>query len=476
MVTLTQKGRLEVMDSEAIFSAILPPTISSLSTFSRGESSLSDLIDTGRSPVGPQVSRDQGLGVSRHVERLGAGLPGQTKVGPQVEDEAHFSGDSQPVNKSRWLWFSKNTPLSTASLALGFSARAAEVRRFGAVARRLVTVPPRCVDSRTFASVVMGSPRDRAGGMRRELARSEKWFGDPLGSDGGGPMGGGADLTRFGDGSNVAVTNGDRKGKGKMDEHIRKETDDKGSDDSEKGAKGADSKTDAKQYRQAPGFEESNSNSDKGGKVDIPEYLEDMSEEEVMDHEKKMEDDSGCEVAKNTVEDNIVGLSQSEGGSQNAQNVPVERPEVQNAAAGIGITKRRTKNKKPPAVAQRFSTRIKHDGVPIQIKAQQRAGQLNDVSGISLFTSFSKTDSTVLAKIALDSGVELGKTETEIAKQIDVLKAKELAQALLCAAKQKIYSTSSSVVINDKDEGIPPVLGVLSEEGAVAIIPKSSCD
>ncbi|KAG8077741.1 hypothetical protein GUJ93_ZPchr0007g4090 [Zizania palustris] len=254
--------------------------------------------------------------------------------------------------------------------------------------------------------------------MRRDLDRGDKWFGDSHGSEGGGSMGGGADFTRFG-GKRKMPERGDswgvhggrglgdgafrgrgRRGSGGRYGHQAFRDDcqlelhgdaplDHGFSRGDQqfsraskgedlvcyncGAKGADSKTDAKQYRQASGFEESNSNSDKGGKVDIPEYLEDMSEDEVMDHEKKIEEDSGCDVAKNTIEDNTVGLSQSEGGSQKSQNLPVERPEDQNLEA-------------------------------------------------------------------------------------------------------RMDSTSSSVVINDNDEVIPPVLGVISEEGAITDIPNSFCD
>ncbi|KAG8084054.1 hypothetical protein GUJ93_ZPchr0010g8450 [Zizania palustris] len=47
---------------------------------------------------------------------------------------------------------------------------------------------------------------------------------------------------------------------------------------------------------------------------------------------------------------------------------------------------------------------------------------------------------TVLAKIALDSGIQLGRNNEEAISAIDTLKAKELAQALICAAKNKINS------------------------------------
>ncbi|KAG8050316.1 hypothetical protein GUJ93_ZPchr0009g132 [Zizania palustris] len=64
------------------------------------------------------------------------------------------------------------------------------------------------------------------------------------------------------------------------------------------GTKEDDSKTDAKQYKQSTGLEDSNSNSDKGGKVDIPELLEDMYEDEVLAHEEENVESRGFDDAK----------------------------------------------------------------------------------------------------------------------------------------------------------------------------------
>ncbi|KAG8088438.1 hypothetical protein GUJ93_ZPchr0010g7913 [Zizania palustris] len=113
------------------------------------------------------------------------------------------------------------------------------------------------------------------------------------------------------------------------------------------------------------------------------------------------------------------------------------------------ITKRRTKHKKNPPVAQRFNMMIKRDGVPIQIKARWRMDQMNDLSCTSHFTSFSKTDSEVLAKIAKHSGVVLDESESEISANIDFLKAKEIAHALLCVSKQKTNDKQNVLLTKD---------------------------
>ncbi|KAG8043429.1 hypothetical protein GUJ93_ZPchr0458g22766 [Zizania palustris] len=80
-------------------------------------------------------------------------------------ESANKANDGPVVASGKWLWFPKAAPLSSTSISLGFPARAAEVRRFGAGARKFARVPPRFADSRSFASVVEGVHMDRSGGL-----------------------------------------------------------------------------------------------------------------------------------------------------------------------------------------------------------------------------------------------------------------------------------------------------------------------
>ena len=96
---------------------------------------------------------------------------------------------------------------------------------------------------------------------------------------------------------------------------------------------------------------------------------------------------------------------------------------------------------KEPAIALRQSNRLlkNKDGLPVQTRAEQRAHKKNDISGtINSFHVFNSYPNAVLEKIAIDSGVILGDSEKEINQQVNIFKAKELAEAVLAAARAKL--------------------------------------
>ncbi|KAG8082146.1 hypothetical protein GUJ93_ZPchr0014g47567 [Zizania palustris] len=176
---------------------ILPATEILKPNFFVGESSSANPQEEIRSLDGLGACGEQAWEENLQDGRARAGLLGPDFPSLPGGPTAHSLSSVRAAGKTTWLWFPKKVPLSVASIHLGFTARAVEVRRFGAEARRLSPANPRFVDSRSFASVVMGSPRDRAGGMNRNLDRKELWFGGAPGPDGGGSKGG-AELSRFG--------------------------------------------------------------------------------------------------------------------------------------------------------------------------------------------------------------------------------------------------------------------------------------
>ncbi|KAG8056903.1 hypothetical protein GUJ93_ZPchr0002g24887 [Zizania palustris] len=225
----------------------------------------------------------------------------------------------------------------------------------------------------------------------------------------GGPTAHSLSSVRATDGSNVIVKDAGDKGKEKLDDSSRGDAFNQGLEDSEHGGTEAGTTSEAHQYKHASAPEEDNSNSDKDGKVDILEFLEDLSDEE---GERMNETSEGLEASENikdnqtiiaNVEDNMGksskvdvpeqgdnwvdhkgDLPQMGRAAQGSQDMSTKIPEEHVDDANKGVHKKRTKHHKFPPVAQRFSARIKRDGIPIQLKAQQRAGQLNDISGWAL--------------------------------------------------------------------------------------------
>ncbi|KAL5199996.1 hypothetical protein ABZP36_021199 [Zizania latifolia] len=146
------------------------------------------------------------------------------------------------------------------------------------------------------------------------------------------------------------------------------------------------------------------------------------------------------------------------------EKVPLSNEDLQfskdESAPMILPDKKKLRRKKEPAMAVRQSSRIKRDVVPIQVKAQQRADQMNNITGVSRFTAFCQVNSNDLAKIALDYGVFLGNNNSDIEQNISTLKVKEMAQALIILAKHNLNrdcklvpiedpSSSHSILVND---------------------------
>ncbi|KAG8060654.1 hypothetical protein GUJ93_ZPchr0002g26363 [Zizania palustris] len=139
---------------------------------------------------------------------------------------------------------------------------------------------------------------------------------------------------------------------------------------------------------------------------------------------------------------------------------------------------KKTTSKKVPPVALRQSSRIKRDGVPIQVKAQMRADQKDDVSGLSQFTSFQSVSNGQLIQLACDAGVTLGHSSYEIDCHIELLKAKEIANALLCQAKSTPLGPADGLGLSDDislGAGVPeeaPQKGLIVQVGSdINILP-----
>jgi hypothetical protein len=101
---------------------------------------------------------------------------------------------------------------------------------------------------------------------------------------------------------------------------------------------------------------------------------------------------------------------------------------------------------KDHVVAVRHSDRLstKEDGRPIQARAEQRATRKNDLSGTSFsrslnrYHAFNSIPNPILEEVAGDSNVVLGDSPFNCNQQINILKAKELAEAVLAAARDKL--------------------------------------
>ncbi|KAG8068060.1 hypothetical protein GUJ93_ZPchr0005g15087 [Zizania palustris] len=122
----------------------------------------------------------------------------------------------------------------------------------------------------------------------------------------------------------------------------------------------------------------------------------------------------GVDTNKTVIQEEIT--EQGLGGEviHSDENVGVDTVDMGKKLRGTG---RGLKKKRPP-VAVRQSARIRRDGVPISVKAQQRADQKNDISGGS---------------------------ECAVEECISLLKAKELAQAQLCMAKVRHKEDSKKI-------------------------------
>ncbi|KAG8074928.1 hypothetical protein GUJ93_ZPchr0006g41196 [Zizania palustris] len=137
-----------------------------------------------------------------------------------------------------------------------------------------------------------------------------------------------------------------------------------------------------------------------------------------------------------------------EGESVEAEDTQGEVHVVETEVVGTRKKKStRVIKKKPPTVAIRQSARIKHDGIPITVKAQNRADRKNDVSGISQFCVMNSVSNDYLKQIAVDVGIELGGSDSEVDANISLIKAQELAHAQLCALQRKKKDSGDGVEV-----------------------------
>jgi hypothetical protein len=100
--------------------------------------------------------------------------------------------------------------------------------------------------------------------------------------------------------------------------------------------------------------------------------------------------------------------------------------------------KKKSRKQEEVVIPKRHSKRIIRDAVSISMKAQKRTQEKNDISDKNKFAIFNFVDNSILANIAVDSGVMLGQNDSKILDNIETLKAKELAQSLICLAKERL--------------------------------------
>ncbi|KAG8077231.1 hypothetical protein GUJ93_ZPchr0007g3403 [Zizania palustris] len=207
--------------------------------------------------------------------------------------------------------------------------------------------------------------------------------------------------------------------------------------------------------------------SDEGGMVDIPDYFDDLSGEEDGEmskrtydsvHPVERSDEMMLSVKVNPVEDMdwekslaIVPFTPSayvemlvtadlDGTLPSVEDDEKSGADGEKTEMGKKVaikTSKKPRKTKGPVIAQRKSTRIKRDGIPITVKAQQRKNKQDEMIGMDKFTAFQSMNSSCLVQIALDAGINVGENEDDRNANICFLKAKERAQALVSLAKEQ---------------------------------------
>ncbi|KAG8072285.1 hypothetical protein GUJ93_ZPchr0006g42024 [Zizania palustris] len=192
--------------------------------------------------------------------------------------------------------------------------------------------------------------------------------------------------------------------------------------------------------------------SDEGGKVDIPDYFDDLSGEEdgemskrtyVSVHPVERSDEVMLSVKVNPVEDMdwekslaIVPFTPSAYVEMLVTaDLDGTLPSVENDEKSVVVgektemgkkvaikTYKKPRKTKGPVIAQRKSSRIKRDGIPITVKAQQRKNKQDEM---------------------IDAGINLGENEDDRTANISFLKAKERAQALVSLAKEQQLTSNA---------------------------------
>jgi hypothetical protein len=92
-------------------------------------------------------------------------------------------------------------------------------------------------------------------------------------------------------------------------------------------------------------------------------------------------------------------------------------------------------------------------GTPIPLRAERRA-TWKDSQGINYnpFSVLQNIDNEVIAKVASDCGIILGKNIEEVDASIDLIKAKEIAQATLFAADKRRGETQKAEEVFTEEE------------------------
>jgi hypothetical protein len=121
-----------------------------------------------------------------------------------------------------------------------------------------------------------------------------------------------------------------------------------------------------------------------------------------------------------------------------------------------------------PIQAMRRSSRMGASTTPVQDKAEKIKASKN-LQGTSQnpFTSFQTSDNSQLARIATECNLVLGSTEEEINGLINILKAKELAQAEIFRLEQAKAAVQEKVIVEevfDSDEEGPEGHALIVEE------------
>lgn len=133
----------------------------------------------------------------------------------------------------------------------------------------------------------------------------------------------------------------------------------------------------------------------------------------------------------------------------------VTEPPAQDDDQGfVKVTSAKKQKLRHVEVAKKTSARVTGTKTPIPLRAERRAMML-DSQGTShnSFAVLQNISSHALSKVALECGIILGDTEEEVDASIDLIKAKELAQATLAEAeKQKEQAQEAKQALEVEDE------------------------
>lgn len=230
-----------------------------------------------------------------------------------------------------------------------------------------------------------------------------------------------------------------------------------------------------KRHKNNEMVEEEEDSLGEGEKVDIPEYIPDISdeaEEVVLCSQGKevqginagmISQVSGANVLEELGEDgnNIGGVTpviQQENKAAEEENEISLKDRMEDdirvlemitgevkgqeltSDGFISSGKKKKRKQKEKVVATRQSSRIARDGVPVALKAQQRTSVRNEISGKNKYAIFNTVDESVLVNIARDEGVDLGTSEGLQNQNIETIKARELAQSMIHTAKERLIN------------------------------------